>query len=151
MPNGSEMIYLDRFESQEAFGVNARLGAIAPIWAGASGRAILMRLPDADRMARLDVDGWRALDPSVREEVLDEIAEGQRTGYCLEHTSRFFPGVGGVAVPLADVDGTPVAAISVVLPPSELAAARATEIAAALLELAHELEAQYAPAQPVES
>jgi IclR family transcriptional regulator, pca regulon regulatory protein len=148
IPSGSDMIYVERSEGPGPFGVNARLGALAPIWGGASGRAILMRLSESERAARLDAHGWRALDEAVRREILDDIDRGIETGYCFERSSRFFPGIGGVAVPIVDLHGLPVAAISVILPPSELSDDFAEEIGAALLGVARELESHQAPAKP---
>jgi len=148
IPNGSEMIYVERFDGPGAFGVNARLGALAPIWGGASGRAILMRLSESERAARLDADGWRALDETVRREVLDEIDRGMDVGYCHERNSRFFPGIGGVAVPILDLHGVPVAALSVILPPTELNDDLADEVGTALRGVARELEEHHAPARP---
>ena len=52
VPNGSDMIYIDRTDSPLPFAPNARLGSTAPMWAGAAGRALLSPPPPGHRAAR---------------------------------------------------------------------------------------------------
>jgi IclR family pca regulon transcriptional regulator len=149
VPNGTEMIYLERFESPDAYGVNARLGGTAPIWGGASGRIVLAQLSADERAARLDADGWRALPAGVRDEIVADIERAMQDGYCVELTSHFFPGVSGVAVAVRDPHGMPVAALSVIVPPPRLTPALTRELGEQLLAIARELEAQTALLSPV--
>lgn len=140
VPNGSDMIYLERYESPDAVGINARLGGMAPIWAGGSGRAVLSCLDPEDRERRLADERWRSLPSETRDAVLAEVAEAERLGYCVELHSRFWAGIGGIAVAIRDPHGVPVAAISVILPPDRLAGDRPAVIGATLMDTARELE-----------
>jgi DNA-binding IclR family transcriptional regulator len=140
VPNGSDMIYLERYESPDAVGINARLGGMAAIWAGGSGRAVLACLTPEERERRLADERWRSLPSETRDAVLGEIAEAERIGYCVELQSRFWPGIGGIAVAIRDAHGVPVAAISVIMPPDRLTEDRVTEIGNTLVATARELE-----------
>ncbi len=119
VPHGSDMIYVERQESPEPFAANARLGAVARIWAGGSGRAVLAKMTPDERNARLDVDDWHRLPHETREEVLREVDAAQQRGYATD-ASLFFDGVAGVAVAVCDMHDHPVAALSVILPPERL-------------------------------
>jgi IclR family pca regulon transcriptional regulator len=140
VPNGSDLIYLERFESPDAVGMNARLGGVTPIWAGASGRAILSRLSAEERDRRLSDDRWHQLPTETRDWVLGEVAEAERVGYCVEESSRFWPGVSGVAEAICDPHGAPVAAVSVILPTDRFTPERAEEIGNRLTGIASRLE-----------
>lgn len=139
VPDGSDMIYLERLDSPDAYGVSARLGGRAPIWAGGSGKAVLSRMDPAERELRLDVEEWRRLPKDVRQRVLKEVRNAARRGYCVD-TGAFFNGIGGVAVALCDAHGDPVAALSVIVPIERLSEDYSVTIADRLLSAASELE-----------
>jgi DNA-binding IclR family transcriptional regulator len=140
VPHASDLIYLERFESPDAVGMNARLGGITPIWAGASGRAVLSRMSAAERDQRLNDARWHSLPAETRDWVVGEVAEAERVGYCVEESSRFWPGVSGVAVAICDAHGTPIAAISVILPTDRFSRERADKIGEHLTGIARQLE-----------
>lgn len=142
VPDGSDMIYLERLDSPEAFGVSARLGGRAPIWAGGSGKAVLSRTSPRDRELRLDVPEWRRLPREVRERVLDDINEAALRGYCVDF-GTFFDGVGGVAVAVRDAYQEPIAALSVILPAERLTEPYVKAIAVALTDAASGLESTF--------
>lgn len=139
VPDGSDMIYLERLDSPEAFGVSARLGGRAPIWAGGSGKATLSQMTPGDRELRLDVPEWRRLPRAVRERVLADIDEAALRGYCVD-LGTFFDGVGGVAIAVRDAHREPVAAISVILPAERLTEPHVKAIATRLTAAADDLE-----------
>jgi DNA-binding IclR family transcriptional regulator len=134
------MIYLERFESPEAVGMNARLGGVTPIWAGASGRSVLARISSEAREQLLNDDRWRNLPAETRDWVVGEVEKAQHVGYCVEESSRFWPGVSGVAVAICDPHGIPIAAISVILPSSRFNFRLADEIGQRLIDIARRLE-----------
>lgn len=140
IPDGSEMIYLERLDSPEAYGVSARLGARAPIWAGASGKAVLSKMGPEEQEIRLDAEGWRRLPRELRNRVMKEVAAAERRGYCVD-TGEFFDGIGGVAAAIRDPHEDPVAAISVIAPAERLSKDYVRATAARLLAAAEELEA----------
>ena len=146
VPHGPEMIYVERQESPEPFAASARVGAVAPIWAGASGRAILACLEPAARDSLLNVPEWHHLPHEIRKTVLESVEQAAVRGYSVD-PGAFFEGISGVAVAIRDVHGYPVAALSVILPPERLRSADLEAMGAHLREAAQELEALmgYAP------
>jgi IclR family pca regulon transcriptional regulator len=139
IPHGADMIYVERLESPEPFATTARLGAVAPIWAGASGRAVLAQLDASDRDERLNVDAWHLLPHGVRQGVLDEVASAAERGYAVD-TGTFFRGVAGIAVAVRDPYKQPVAAISVILPAGQLRPDQHGAIGTQMIRVARELE-----------
>jgi IclR family pca regulon transcriptional regulator len=140
VPHGADMIYVERQESPEPFAASARLGAVAPIWAGASGRAVLSRLTAEQRAARLNVETWHLLPHETRKEVLDEVERAAQRGYSID-AGAFFKGIAGVAVAIRDPHGQPIAAISVILPSDHLRPTQVESIGAEMIALGEELEA----------
>jgi IclR family pca regulon transcriptional regulator len=140
VPDGADMIYMERLDSPDAYGVSARLGARNPIWAGASGRAVLAQLSPIDREMHLDAEEWARLPTDVRDRVLREVETASRRGYCVDSGDFFFQGIGGVAVAVRDTHGVPVAALSVIVRGDQLSEEHAHTIADRLLAAAAELE-----------
>ena len=139
IPEGSDMIYLERLDSPETLGVSARLGAMARIWAGGSGKAVLAAMDPAERKLRLDSDEWRRLPTAVRHRVLTEVELAAERGYCIDN-GEFFNGIGGVAVALRDANEDPAAALSVIVSNEQLTDAYARALAARLRVAADSLE-----------
>jgi DNA-binding IclR family transcriptional regulator len=139
VPNGSDMVYIERRESPDPYAPSARLGGLAPIWAGAAGRAILSRLPTSERERRLDTPGWHRLPSATRKLVLDQIDESAERGYAVD-PGLFFEGVAGLAAAIRDLHGYPVAALSVIVAPERLNPALQQAVGARLVELVAELE-----------
>ncbi|MBA3735870.1 MAG: IclR family transcriptional regulator [Actinobacteria bacterium] len=119
VPEGSEMIYLERLDSPEAYGVSARLGSRAAMWAGGSGKATLARFAPSEREGRLDVDEWHRLPKTVQDRVLAEVTAAAERGYCVDG-GEFFNGIGGVATAITNAHGEPIAAVSVIVPNERL-------------------------------
>lgn len=140
-PVGSMMAYVERHESPEPFAPSTRLGAMAPIWAGASGRAVLAFLTPEKLDAALDDDEWRRLPADVRSAVLEEAERAAACGYATD-TGSFFQGVAGVATAIRDADGEPIATLSVIVTPERLAAER-ERLGERLLEVTRELESEH--------
>jgi IclR family pca regulon transcriptional regulator len=140
VPDGFDMVYVERQESPEPFAASARLGGRAPIWSGAAGKAVLSRLPPAEQDAHLDSSEWHRLPPTTRAEVLDEVGAAARRGYAID-PGTFFEGISGLAAPVCDLHGQPVAALSLILPPDRLRRNGVDAIGERLLAVAQELEA----------
>jgi DNA-binding IclR family transcriptional regulator len=140
VPNGSDMVYIERRESPDPYAPSARLGGLAPIWAGAAGRAILSRLPAAERERRLDSPDWHRLPAGTRKRVLVQIDDAAARGYAVD-PGLFFDGVAGVAAAIRDIHGGPVAAVSVIVAPERLTPDLERAIGARLTDLVAELEA----------
>lgn len=139
VPDGPDMVYVERQESPEPFAASARLGGRAPIWSGAAGKAVLSRLSPSERDAHLDVDEWHRLPPQTRADVLAEIERATTRGYAVD-PGTFFEGISGLAAPVCDVHGQPIAALSLILPPDRLRQNGVEGIGERLLAVAAELE-----------
>jgi DNA-binding IclR family transcriptional regulator len=140
VPDGDQMIYIERHESPDPVAPSARLGGRAPMWAGASGRAVLSRLSAEERQRRLDSDEWRALDEDTRRRVTEEIDRAGSVGFATD-AGGFFDGVAGVAVAVRDPSGEPVATLSVIVTPERLTDSERDSIGAELVSTARQLEA----------
>ena len=139
VPDGMDMVYVERIESPDAYGPSARLGARAPIWAGAAGRAVLSRLSVDERRARLHTGAFAQVPARDRELVEREIEAASKRGYAVDH-GLFFEAIAGVAVAIRGRDSYPTAAISAIVSPDRLTDETEQAMAQALLELAAELE-----------
>jgi DNA-binding IclR family transcriptional regulator len=139
VPDGDQMIYIERHESPDQFAPSARLGGRAPIWAGAAGRAVLSRLTPEERQRRLDSDVWHRLPRDVRRAVTNEIERAQTCGYATD-PGGFFEGVAGVAVAVTDPRDEPVATLSVIVTPERLTERERDAIGSHLVKTARELE-----------
>lgn len=140
VPNGSDMIYIERHDGPDAYSPSARLGGLAPLWAGAAGRAVLARLSAEERARRLAHDGWRGLPGDVRRRVSIEIDRAIERGYAAD-TGLFFDGIAGVAAAVCDIHGAPIAALSVITTVERRTDELEQEIGQALLDVVAELEA----------
>jgi DNA-binding IclR family transcriptional regulator len=139
VPEGSDMIYIERFDSPDAFGVSARLGARAPMWAGGSGKAVLARMDPEERELHLESPDWIALPQDSKRRVLDEIQAASLRGYAVDD-GQFFDGIGGVAVAIRDRHDDPVGAMSVIFPRERLTDEFSTHVAYRLLQVVSEIE-----------
>jgi DNA-binding IclR family transcriptional regulator len=142
VPDRHDMLYLERLDSPDAVGLSARLGARAPMWAGASGSAVLARLGTQERERALDTDEWRALPKRMRTAVLAEVERAQSRGFAVDRgqgqTGRT-PAIAGAATALCNLLGEPVAALSVIVPPQLFDERMEARIGAHLLETARSL------------
>jgi IclR family pca regulon transcriptional regulator len=132
VPDGHHMLYLERLDSPDAFGVSARLGSRAPIWSGGSGKSVLAALPPEQRAERLASDEWHRLPRDVRERIDADIEDSAARGYCVDR-GEFFDGIGGVAVAVRDLHGDPIAALSVIEPRERLSDERVRQVAERLM------------------
>jgi IclR family transcriptional regulator, pca regulon regulatory protein len=139
VPNGSDMVYIERRESPDAHAPSARLGGSAPIWAGAAGRAILSLLSPSERDRRLATTEWHRLPSETRKSVLTLIDEAAARGYAVD-PGIFFDGVAGLAAAIRDIHGDPVAAVSVIVAPERLTSELEKAIGERLLGMVAELE-----------
>jgi DNA-binding IclR family transcriptional regulator len=140
VPNGSDMIYIERHDGPDAYSPSARLGGLAPLWSGAAGRAVLARLSADERARRLAHEGWRGLPSDVQRRVSIEIDRAIERGYAAD-TGLFFDGIAGVAAAVCDIHGAPVAALSVIITVERRTDEFEQEMGEALVSVVTELEA----------
>lgn len=139
VPDRHEMLYVERLDSSDAVGLSARLGGRAQMWEGASGVAVLSRLPSAAREQALDSDLWRSLPKGDQNRVRGEIDAAEKRGYALSLRPHGAVAIGGAAIALCNRLGEPVAALSVIVPLDQLTTSLQEHIGAELLHVGRSL------------
>lgn len=115
--DGTEVVYLERFESQATLRLFGRLGRRMPAHATSSGKAILAHSPP-EVVDQLIAGGLRRLGPrtltsrGVFQQALDDV---RRLGYAVSFEESE-PGVASVGAPVFGHDGGAIAAVSVAGP-----------------------------------
>lgn len=117
--DGADILYIERVRAGVArLGVDIRIGTTIPAYCSAIGHVILAHLPkrDLDRvLAAQPRPGTVPAVPVQRAAIERSIAEVRDLGYVLRD-SYLGNGLRVLAVPVLDIDGYPVAAISVSAP-----------------------------------
>jgi len=117
--DGPEVVYIERIQAGlQRLAVDVRVGNRVPAYSSALGRAILAHLPLEDERAILEANPpARLTDKTVVdvEHLLEIIAEVRRQGYAVSDQETV-SGLRVLAAPITDVDGVPVAALSVAAP-----------------------------------
>lgn len=116
--DGTDVVYLDKFDSPLPLAAYSRIGGRAPAYCVATGKALLAA-------ARPDAEALRALFPSLTahtpnsitqiDTLLAELEQVRKRGYA-ENREEWHLGVCGVGAPIFDARGTPVAAIGMSIP-----------------------------------
>ncbi|HQP20342.1 MAG TPA: IclR family transcriptional regulator C-terminal domain-containing protein [Phenylobacterium sp.] len=114
-----EVVYVERIQAGlERLAVDVRVGNRVPAFSSALGRAILSRMPDAQRRAILAAEPPRRLTDRTLidlDEILAEIDHAAELGYAISDQETV-TGLRVIAAPITDIDGVPVAAISAAAP-----------------------------------
>ncbi len=117
--DGGDVLYIERVRAGAArIGVDIRVGATIPAFCSAIGQAILAFLPAEEVERALGAsprDSGMQPVPLGPTKIARDIAEVKRLGYALRD-SYFGSGLRLLAVPVLDIDGYPVAALSVAAP-----------------------------------
>jgi IclR family transcriptional regulator, pca regulon regulatory protein len=117
--DGADILYVERVRAGlTRLGVDIRIGTNIPAVSGVIGHAILAYLPDVERdrvLAMPPRRGELATRPMSRTKLVQSLAIVRRQGYALQD-SMFGNGLRILAAPVLDVDGYPVAAVSVAAP-----------------------------------
>jgi IclR family transcriptional regulator, acetate operon repressor len=133
-------IYLDQVTPSREVVMSVRIGTRYPLYAGASSKAILAMLADAEISQCLDAAATSAaagaVDLAARR---TELASIRKRGYAVSFNERE-TGAGSVAAPLLDLRGNPVGAISL-SGPVERIVPRVDELAPAVQASARRISA----------
>jgi IclR family pca regulon transcriptional regulator len=117
--DGSDVLYVERVRAGlTRLGVDIRIGTNIPSVTGVIGHAILAFLSERDLERVLAIPPRRGelpVVPSSRSELLATLAAVRRDGFALQD-SAFRNGLIVLAAPVLDVDGHPLAAVSVAAP-----------------------------------
>jgi DNA-binding IclR family transcriptional regulator len=139
--SGSERICLEQVEGTHEIRYRAEIGRSLPLYAGASGLALLAQLsPDelanyvrATKLSRLTPDTITA-----RAELERTLADIRRRGYANASNDRL-SGLAGLSAPVFDGAGRATAVLTIAGPANRLAGPDASSWATALLEAADEV------------
>jgi DNA-binding IclR family transcriptional regulator len=140
---GRERVYVSQVEGPNTIRMTVRVGARYPLYAGASGRAILAALPPAERDAYLASTELAALtedtitSPAM---LLAEVNRVRELGYAHSSGERD-PWAAAVAAPLVTSRGRVVGSVSVCGPRQRFGAAEVAAYGAAVVEAAAVLSA----------
>jgi DNA-binding IclR family transcriptional regulator len=145
MLDGTELIYLDRVESDWPLQIRLKIGSRVPLHCTASGKLFLSLAPVSLRQA-LFVAGplhrhtpHTIVEPAKLEAELDKI---RGTGIGIDN-EEFIEGMTAVAVPVLDSKGIICATVAVHGPTIRLPLPRAIGLAPALLQAARAIEATF--------
>ncbi len=117
-----EVVYVDKIESRQRIRYTAELGERRPLHCTAPGLAVLAFLPDAERDTLLDgLTLERFTDLTVTDRrALRARLDGVRRAGVVMNMDEFITGAGGIAAPIFDRAGMPVATCTVIGPTSRL-------------------------------
>jgi IclR family pca regulon transcriptional regulator len=117
--DGADILYIERVRAGlTRLGVDIRIGTNIPANCSVIGQAILAYLPPHDLMRVLDTPprrGELTVRSTGKTELVRTLEKVRRQGYAIQD-SAFGNGLRILAVPVLDLDGYPVAAVSVVAP-----------------------------------
>jgi len=148
--NGYDAVCLDRIEGPFPIrSFTGDIGGKVPLGIGQGSLAILAHLPDAEREAVITFNMPRLLDRGFLDEAAlrSAIAMTQAQGW-VNLSTGLIPGMAGVAVPILDPEGRPVAALSVGTLAERLGENRLPNVVAILTTEARNLGSQLNPFDP---
>jgi IclR family pca regulon transcriptional regulator len=125
--DGAETVFVARSAPHRMVSVGPGVGSRLPAWCSATGRVLLAGLPDDAVAARLEGVEFRALTPRTAvtpEAVRAGVLGAREAGHALCNEELEL-GLLSLAVPVRDVSGAVVAAMSVSTQPSRRSAAEA--------------------------
>jgi len=120
IPDGMEAVYIDKIESAEPVRAFTKIGARAPIYCVATGKAMLAFMPP-EQIAKLKSQLKRHTDTTITDmtTLQKELAQIRRQGFA-EYRAEWREGVNGIAAPIRDMNGTVVAAVGIAGPATRL-------------------------------
>lgn len=113
--DGSAIAHLDKINSTEILRLDVGVGALAPAYCTALGKAILAFLPDREVDDYFESVKWVALSPktiTTAEKLKTEIKQIRQRGYAIDDEELSL-GLRCVAAPVFDHTGSPTYALSV--------------------------------------
>lgn len=123
--DGADILYIERVRAGLIrLGVDIRIGTTIPAFWSTIGEAMLAFLPEQELSRVLAIKprpGVFPHKPMNRDEIVRNLSLVRKDGYSLRD-SYFGSGLRVLAVPVLDVDGYPLAALSVAVPQIQLSA-----------------------------
>jgi len=136
MLDGTEVLYLDKFETHRSARMYSVVGTRNPVYCTALGKSLLAFLPDGrqhDILRRVTLIRRARNTHSSIETLMRDLEETRRRGYAIDDVENE-EGIRCIGAPILNANGYPVAAISVAGPETRLTRDRIAEIAQAVVE-----------------
>jgi len=123
--DGSDIVYVERIQAGLVrLGVDVRIGSRAPVYSTAVGHAILALLPRDTQIQVLEAQPRiKRTETTITdmEALLERLSTVKAAGYALSNQENV-SGLCVLAAPVVDLDGVPLAAISVAAPTMRITA-----------------------------
>ena len=117
--DGADIVYVERMQAGLVrLGVDVRVGSRAPAYSTAVGQVILAHLPRDKQVALLEAAPRRKLTPNTLtslDDLLDRLTAIREKGFALSDQENV-TGLRVLAAPVLDIDGEPLAGLSVAAP-----------------------------------
>ncbi len=113
IPDGIEMLYFDRVQTNWPLQINLPVGSHTPAWCTASGKLYLSNLPTSQRKLMLEKLPMQRMtrntltDPQELLDELDHVSEQQLA----VDNEEFIDGMVAIAVPVKDINGRLIACL----------------------------------------
>jgi len=138
--DGNEVVLVERIESGHPVQIATRIGSPTPMFASATGKAILAFLPPDEVDAVLaagmpKLTATTITDPRAMHEHLSEV---RARGYAINN-GEWWDGLAAVGAPVLDADGLPIAALSVSAPADRLPPEARPEIGSIVAKAARQI------------
>jgi DNA-binding IclR family transcriptional regulator len=124
VPEPPEVVYVDKIESPHRIRYTASLGERRPLYCTAPGLAVLAFLAAAEQrrlLASLRLTAFTDATVTDRKVLRARLAEIRQAGVVI-NVDEFIAGASGIAAPILDREGVPVAACTVIGPTARLLA-----------------------------
>lgn len=145
VPDGDEMLYIDRVEAEWPLRLQLPVGTRVPLHCTASGKLYLSLLPDRDRRALIDNLPLDAHTANTRTEPADletELARIRLSGVGTDD-EEFLVGMTAIAVPIIDATGKVCATIAVHAPTARMNLTKAKSHVPAMRRAAADVAAAF--------
>jgi IclR family pca regulon transcriptional regulator len=142
--DGVDVVYLVRLLNSDLVTLRLGVGSRIPAYATSLGRAILAHLSKAEVDEILDRSEFQAITPwtlITREAIEDDLDAIRRNGYAY-NDQGLAPSIRGVAAPILDGTGRPIASINISLSRPLTAREVAEELAPQVMATAAEISAR---------
>ena len=139
--SGTAIVHLDKINSPEILRLDVGLGAFAPAYCTALGKAILAFLPESELDAYLQSVEWVAMSPKTiltPEQLQIDLTKIRKRGYAVDDEELSL-GLRCVAAPVFDHEGRPSYALSVSGPTQRMSKTKIRAIQTKLRPLCHRI------------
>jgi DNA-binding IclR family transcriptional regulator len=142
IPDGTEMLYFDRVQTNWPLQINLPVGSHTPTWCTASGKLYLSNLPASQRklmLEKLPMQQFARNTLTDPAELLDELKHVAEQQLAVDN-EEFIDGMVAVAVPVKDTQGRLVACLFTHAPVIRSSLDDLLQFEPLLRQAAHELE-----------